>query len=117
MRKELVQLIAESNKEANYKEIEKKIKKTSFSALSEKDCYGTMPGELRAILKAKRLPVDNLSLLLDVCILKYPFDPRLDADFTTMKSRKDTPFIANAPFFQDLLWALISWLRLVRDRQ
>ena len=63
------------------------------------------------------LPDDNIYILYDGCILKYPFSQRFDADFTRMTFPDGTVVIVNSPFFQDKLWFLICWAKLTIDGQ
>ena len=80
---------------------------------AEKNSYQTKPGYLKAIMRAVGLPDDNLYLLQDGCILKFPYDSRFDADFPKMKFRKGVIIVVNCPFEDDCLWFLYCWRLLV----
>ena len=91
----------------------KKSSSSNNGGCAEKNSYQTKPGYLRAIMRSIKLPDDNLYLLQDGCILKFPYDSRLDSDFPKMKFRNGVVVFCNSPFEDSQLWFLYCYRLLV----
>ena len=53
--------------------------------MDDQNSYMTKPGYIKAYLRYLGLPDKVINILYDVCIIKSPFDSRLDLDFNEIK--------------------------------